>query len=586
MAPPQRPGPLELVISEGAVEQLAGPRSFARGAAYHHDGRVELGTVSADRVQAVVRGSQPYEVHLSAAGAELAWSCSCPVGNGGEFCKHCVAVALSVGNADTDAPRQPRRARKTNRDKVDLRSYLQTLSADALVDLVLDRATDDWRLRERLTAHAAAAAGSGIDEAPWRRRVDAAFAPSGDFVPYQEAAGWAADVDDVIKALEEQLDAGHAAAVVTLLEHAHRKADAAVQYIDDSDGWLTNISERIGELHHRACAHSSPDPVELARRLVDLELTSELDAFHRAAARYADVLGDLGIGEYRRLIEPKWRKLGPNSDRWSGQGFRVPEAMIGVALATGDPDELIRVKQHDLRTPDDYREIAESLAAASRLDDAIDWARRGLDTFTDRPWQNRPLREFLAELLRSRGDAPGAIELFWQAFTAHPSLDAYRRLLTEAATAAARTDWRQRAFAALQQRVDERRPDDRSPRSIIDTTPASVMIEMLLYEGDIETAWATATEHGCEQRLWLTLARAREATHPLDSIPIYQHEALTQIDTKKNRGYRNAVDHLERVRRLATSGGEPERFDQLLAEIRVKHQPKRNLMALLDKKGW
>jgi uncharacterized Zn finger protein len=586
MVPPQRPGRLQLVVSEGAIVQLAGPRAFARGAAYHHDGRVELGTVSADRVQAVVRGSRPYEVHLSAAAAELAWSCSCPVGSDGEFCKHCVAVALSVGNADTDAPRQPRRARKADRDKVDLRSYLETLSDDTLVDLVLDRATDDWRLRERLTAHAAAAAGSGIDEATWRRRVDAAFAPDGDFVPYREAAGWAADVDDVMSALEEQLDAGHAAAVITLLEHAHRKADAAVQYIDDSDGWLTNISDRIGELHHRACAQSSPDPVQLARRLVDLELTSELDAFHRAAARYADVLGGAGIGEYRRLVEPKWRKLGPDSDRWSGQSFRLREGMIGVALATGDPDELIRVKQRDLRTPDDYREIAESLAVASRLDDAIDWARRGLDAFTDRPWQNRPLRELLAALLRSQGDSAGAVELFWQAFTAHPSLDRYRRLLTEADTPTAQADWRQRALAAMRQRVDEGRPDDRSRRSIMDATPASVLIEMLLYEDDIETAWVIAIEHGCEQRLWLTLARARETTHPLDSIPIYEREALAQIDTKTNRGYRNAVDHLERIRRLATSAGEPERFDQLLTEIRVKHKPKRNLMALLDKKHW
>jgi uncharacterized Zn finger protein len=562
MAPPQRPSRLQLVVSEDAVAQLAGPQSFARGAAYHDDGRVELGTVSADRVDAVVHGSRPYEVHL--------W----------------VAVALSAWNAGTGAPKQPRRAQKANRDKVDLRSYLQTLSHEALVDLVLEQATDDWRLRERLTALAAAAAGSKIDEATWRRRVDAVFAPYGDFVPYQEATGWAGDVDDVISALEEQLDAGHDAAVITLLEHAHRKADAAVQYIDDSDGWLTDISNRIGELHRRACAQSSPDAVQLARRLVDLELTSELDAFHRAAARYANALGGAGIDEYQRLVEPKLQKLGSDSDRWSGQSFRVREAMIGVALATGDPDELIGIKQHDLRTPDDYREVAESLAAVSRLDDAIDWARRGLDAFADRPWQNGPLRDLLAELLRSRGDSAGAVELYWQAFISHPSLDAYRRLLTEGDTVAARTDWRPRALAAMQQRVDEYRPDDQSRHSIMNAPPASVVVEILLYEDDIETAWLTAIEHGCEHRLWLTLARARETTHPLDSIPIYQREALAQIDTKKNRGYRNAVDHLERVRRLATSGGEPERFDQLLAEIRVKHKPKRNLMALLEKKGW
>jgi uncharacterized Zn finger protein len=581
-----RLGQFRSLLAEEAVMELAGSRSFARGAAYQHDGRVELGAVSGDRVEAVVRGSLPYDVALWVATGELGWSCSCPVGEGGEFCKHCVAVALGVGPASPDGPKPPRRASVNSRADVDLRSYLQTLGDEELVDLVLEQAAGDWRLRERLTAFAAAAAGSQIDELTWRRRVDAVFAPYGDFVPYQEAAGWAADVDDLVSALEELLAAGHATAVITLVEHAHHRADEAVQYVDDSDGSLSCISERLGALHQRACEDATPDPVELARRLVDLELTAELDAFHRAAARYVHVLGTEGIDEYRRRVEPKWRKLGSASDVVSGERFRVREAMIGIALATGDPDELIRVKQHDLRSSHDYQEVAESMCAAGRLDDAVEWACRGLDAFSDRPWQNGPLRELLAALLRGRGDAPGAVDLFWQAFAAHPSLDTYRRLLTEADAIEARADWQQRALDALRTHVGERRPDDQSRQSIMNTTPASALIEILLYEGAIEAAWLTATDYGCEQRQWLTLARAREATHPLDSIPVYERETIAQIDTKKNGGYRNAVDYLERIRRLAAAAREPEHFDRLLAEVRVKHKAKRNLKALLDKKGW
>ncbi len=260
--------------------------------------------------------------------------------------------------------------------------------------------------------------------------------------------------------------------------------------------------------------------------------------------------------------------------------------MIGIALATGDPDELIRVKQHDLRTPDDYKEIAELLAAGGRADDAVDWARRGLDTFADRPWPTGPLRELLADMLRGRGDAIGAIELFWQAFVAHPSLDAYRRLLTEADLVDARAAWQDRAIGALRGRVTERRPGQQTRRSIATTTPASALIQILLYEGEVEAAWAAAGEHGCEQRLWLTLARAREAGHPLDAIEIYERETFDRIDTKKNAGYRSAVDYLVRICKLAEDVGRAERFDELLTEVRVRHKPKRNLMALLDERGW
>lgn len=172
-------------------------------------------------------------------------------------------------------------------------------------------------------------------------------------------------------------------------------------YIDDSDGWLTDISGRIAEVHLEACRAARPDPVELAGRLAGLELTSELDTFHRAATTYAEVLGAEGIAAYRRIVEPKWRKAKTAKDRYAHGVFAVTQAMIGAAQAGGDPDDLIAIRAGDLRAPDDYLEVAESLAAAGRSDDAIDWSRRGLDTFADRHWQTPRLREFLAAQLRA-----------------------------------------------------------------------------------------------------------------------------------------------------------------------------------------
>jgi uncharacterized Zn finger protein len=586
MAGPRHAAGLRSLLSQDTVLELAGPAAVARGAAYQRDGRVELASVDQDRVEAVVRGSLPYTVKLSARGGSLRWSCTCPVGDDGAFCKHCVAAALSLGGATNPAPERRKSRSKLPNDDVDLHAFLQTLHDQELVDLLLEQVEQDWRLRERLTGRALAARGSSIDEIAWRRQINSVFAPRRDFIAYDEAPTWAAGVDDMLTGLEEQLQIGHATAVIPLLEHAHRQAEKAMEHIDDSDGWLTGISERIGDLHHRACQQAAPDPVELARRLIDLELKSELDTFHRAAATYAEVLGSAGLAEYRRSVDPKWRRLDPESDQWSQRRFRVREAMIGIALGADDPDELIRIKQHDLRSPHDYQEIVEALHTADRADEAIQWAHLGLDESTDRPWQNASLRELLAELLRDRGDTAGAVDLFWSAFTTHPSLDAYRRLLTEADTVRGRHHYQQRARKALQDRVRERRSQDQEPRSIVSVAPASALIEILLYEGDIDAAWSIAVDHGCEQRLWLNLARARETSHPLQSIPIYEGEVFAQIDTKKNSGYRSATKYLERIHRLAVSGGKPELFDHLVTEVRTKHKAKRNLMALLDTQGW
>lgn len=208
-----RSATLSSLLVPGGLADLAGLRSYARGAAYQRDGRVELGAVEDERVEAVVRGTMPYDVVLWVEGAELGWSCSCPVGEDGAFCKHCVAVGLAVAVKESGTGRSRNKAvPKSARQEVDLRAYVGTLKVSELVDLVMEQADADWRLRERLTARAMAERGSGIDERAWRRRLDAVFAPNGDFVDYREAAGWAAEVGDVVQALAEQADAGHAAA--------------------------------------------------------------------------------------------------------------------------------------------------------------------------------------------------------------------------------------------------------------------------------------------------------------------------------------------------------------------------------------
>jgi uncharacterized Zn finger protein len=120
----------------------------------------------------------------------------------------------------------------------------------------------------------------------------------------------------------------------------------------------------------------------------------------------------------------------------------------------------------------------------------------------------------------------------------------------------------------------------------VELSPATTLVEILLYEGRVEDAWTAASTYGCDDRTRMTLARAREATHPLDAIPIYERAVAANIDTKKDGGYRAAVDLLARIRTLATKAGEPERFTTLLATITAEHARKRNLMARIDKKHW
>lgn len=552
-----------------SMQDLISPITWARGMAYHREGRVEMAARAEVRVEATVRGSMPYKVELWLEGYHPGWSCSCPFAEDGSFCKHAVAVAVSLGlNLD---PLDD--YREDDADSADIAGYVASLEHGRLVELVLEQTSSDRRLRHRLEVEAAAASGESLDIETWKARIDAAFEPYDDFVPYREAGGWASGVGEAIDALADLIHVGHPDAVIGLAEYAHRRADEAVSYVDDSDGWLSGISQHLGELHHRACVAGSPDPVALASRLAELELTSELDAFHRAALRWADILGPDGIDEYRRIVEPRFVELAPDTG-WS-EGFAVRQARIGVALAAQDPDELIAVYRSQLNTPDAYLEVARALAASARREEAIQWARSGLEIFADRSWQTPPLRDFFAGLLRSDGATEQAVQLYWDAFRQHPSLEAYRRLGVEASTPSSDTEWPAQAVEWLKGMVDDG-----------DMRKARALVEILLYEGDDQAAWETARWHGCDQRLWLTLARTREEDHPLDAVEVYEREVYTQIATKKSRGYKTAVELLGRIRRLTDQAGQPDQFQQLVVAVRAEHGRKRNLIALMEKEGW
>lgn len=569
---------LASAFSRSAIVALADPASFARGAAYAQDGRVEQLITSSDRMEATVRGSMPYVTALWVDGGGPAWSCTCPAGEDGTFCKHCVALALARQPELLDRAFDPEdeedwegigvQAAAGPGEEATLHAYVSGLSAERLAELLLKQAEGDWRLRERLLAEAAAAAGSTVDLAGWRHRIDAAFA-TGGYVEYAEAASWAHAVQGALDALAELLDLGHADAVVVLAEHAWRLVEDAVNEVDDSDGWLTDISDQLGDLHHQACAVAKVDSVALARRLVELELGSELDAFHRAAARYAGVLGDAGLAEYRRLIAPHFDALGTGEGHSIGRS-RITEAMVGVALASGDPDQLIAIKGRDLRTADDYREVAAMLADAGRVVEAIDWAERGLATLDGWAWQTPPLRELLASLHRGQGQPDAAVGVFWDGLQAAPSLASYRRLLQEAESAGDQDGWRQRALEDLRGRLGN-------------ASLGSILVEILLYEGQVDAAWEVASAHGCAS---LTLARAREATHPQDAIPVYARATADLISTAKSKQYPRAVDLMARIERCYGAMGRPEDFAAYVAQVRAEHGRKRSLMALLKGRRW
>ena len=382
------------MLDRSFLRGLAGARSYARGLDYFEAGCVEKLRLEGESLLATVQGTQRYRVELRPGEGMLEHSCTCPFGRDGAFCKHCVAAGLALLEAGADAPESGPEPLSVDA----VRARLERLDREELESLLLEQARLDERVLERLRLRFAAES-DGVDLASFRRAIELAVDP-GDFVSYHDAYEWSRGVDEVIDAVESLLDAGHADAVIELSEHALAAMARLPGLIDDSDGHVAILCERLEQLHLVACRRARPEPAELGERLLRWQLDcTELEVFSRAADAYADVLGEAGLERYAELARAEWElvpELGPGDQREYGRRFRITSAMEALAAASGDVDELVAVLRRDLSLPFGFLRIAEVYRRAERVDEAIEWAERGLEAFSGVRSDSR-LQTFLAD---------------------------------------------------------------------------------------------------------------------------------------------------------------------------------------------
>lgn len=107
------------------------------------------------------------------------------------------------------------------------------------------------------------------------------------------------------------------------------------------------------------------------------------------------------------------------------------------------------------------------------------------------------------------------------------------------------------------------------------------LVEIFLWEKDAVSAWNEAKQGGCSDRFWLKLAAAREREHPADAVPVYQRMVEQIILRMKNDAYDEATRMVRHIRGLMHTMGRQPEFAAYLADLKLRHKPKRNLMKLL-----
>ena len=572
----EKPGSLEKIVTPALIRQLAGEQYYERGLDYFENGNVASLHQDGTRIHGVVEGTDDYDVLLTAKEKTLDYRCSCPLGGDGEFCKHCVAVGLAWLEENAEKRKDQKKGASAKITNEDIAKALQQEDKETLVGWIIRWAEEDEAFQRKVVRAAARRFDSGGLIAQTKQALENALRVR-RFVEYRDMRAYAAGVQAVLDEIEDLLEQGHAAAVIELAEFGLGRFSAAVEKVDDSGGYMTELRERMRELHLAACTTDPPDPVVLGEKLFLLEWKSEWDEWHHSPERYAHVLRAEGLAALRKKADAEWAKLPPvteGDNRFTGgHSSRLTTIMESLARQSGDVEAMVAVVARDLSMNYAYLRIAELYRKAGKHDKAMDWAQRGAAR-EDGP-HSSTLRLFVAEEHQRRGLHADALRIVWVEFRQRPSCDSYKTLEKFARAAEEWDEWRGQAWALMRRGPAE----DTPKRYRVDD--GSLAVEILLYEERVEDAWQAALAAGCGDDLWLALASRREAEHPEDAAGVYLQQADRAIAKAPKNRYNSGVALLEKAGALLRSRGRGAEFDEHMQGLLMKYKLKKNLIKLV-----
>ena len=563
-------------FEEDTLREFAGDRVFARGADYHANGQVEIGVVKDGRLFARVMGSEIYAVRLDGTGRDFSGDCTCPAFADRGFCKHLVATALAA-NA-TDPAELVAASSRFER----IRGHLRAKGVEGLVEMIIGLAESNPELLQELELSVAVDADDDKTVFARFKKAITAATYTRDYVEYREVREWAKEIDKVLDRMEA-FPEQRADVVRRLIEYFFARMDAALQSIDDSDGYGGALYARACEMHLAACRKAKPEPVALARDLFSREMESDWDFFTGASENYARVLGRPGLAEYRRLAGDAWNKLKPARpgrggawDEESSTRRRLSSILERFAEREGGVDGRIAVRAKNLVSPHDYMEIARLCLENKRDAEALKWAEEGLWQFEDDP--DELLIVFAADLQASAGRKGDAATLLWQAFEREPGQRLYEKLKMLGRSAIGPV--RDRAIAVLKTTLDESRDGRRrwSPTG-------ELLVEVLLEGKFFAQAWESVLSYGCSEELLETLAKLTEESHPTEVLAAYTDRVERLIVTSGQENYVKAAKFIARMQAIRRRLNQSAEHTAYLADLMTRHKARRNFIKLLPSRA-
>lgn len=569
------------------LEDIAGSIVFERGEdlAFRFANLV----VHGNHATGLIRGTDLYRVDLEWFDDDVDGECTCPHYAEGNFCKHLVALGLTVidydgatderGHEPLDEWSEPYSLEST-RDWEEgvpqqplhpaIDKYLATLDENALRELVVELAGMSESVRSVLEGRAEIVTATPEELARNLEKDAMSIMRVGGFVDYAEIYDVAAAADGFLEGLEELLDEGMADVVAPALLKMTTRLRAVSMHSDDSDGVLGDTGQRAVDLYARACREGNPDGVKLAKWLAKFREDSpgwpEVDL-----KDFVDAMGEKGLETYRRAITAMEKRI-VDAGAAGYQLFDLHRIQLELADHDGDVDRAIEILTAG-ETPD-FPKIINRLRDAGREREAMAWLDRAIDAgrieatiHGQRSGYYWVALDDAVNMLAENGREEEALGLAWSLFTKSPSVHTLNGL----------------------KRTEKRLG---TPESMVDLAwmwidsqtweTGDVAIEIALAQRDVEKAWEAADRWGAGRNA-RRLADLDPQPRPAAALAIYRELLKDALVPTGRKEASIVVSMLKKMRKLAKQSGELTELDNDIKAMRVIYHRRPTLIAALDK---
>lgn len=598
-------------ITWNDIEDWAGEAALARGARYQREGRVrQLGRTPDGGLVAWVDGTATYATLVGVEEGRLRSHCTCPVETS---CKHAVAVLLEyragVGT-ESVPPIAPSDTRLYLHGIVPppdprLRRYLETLSPDDLVDLLLALCDSYPDLRREIDDRRALSRGevSELVRSLLAEIEALTQQPAPGKLPGRGIS--TSDWSDVERRLRTLLERGHMDEVVGAGRVLLDKGMDLIEQSDD-EGELADALIGCFDVVFEALPRSSLPVHEQMLFAVE-----------------ADLCDDYGLG----LGEGFWKQTHPREEwgrladllvvRVSGYGSRAVADRITARLdldrlvewavesldRAGRPEEATEICRSTLEATDGYPRFVRRLLKAGRRDEAAAWIDRGVRATEARyPGITHELTTILRTLREEQGDLDAVLALQAVAFFREPSWATYRALLDVGERLGLLVEVRRHAQQYL---IDGTTPtpcgergavlladaareaEGRSRR--IPVPHAALLVDIAIAERDPDAVLRWYHVIRQEQNpfrdppsLKGRVADAVVYRYPDVALELWEAMAEALVRQATPQAYDGAITVLGKVRTLLATRGDEKAWRETVAGLRQVHARKRRFLERLD----